>query len=121
VQGRQSVFAKDATPVKPEVITIDDKTPPSEGDRTSLSGAVTPDGNLLLGFVDGKGAKHKARVAVLSKDLKTTKIQPIDITSDDGNVAELRVAPLDGGRYFVAFLDLSGGKTELSGALVTCE
>jgi hypothetical protein len=121
VEVRGSVFAKGDVPVKPDVITIDDKSQPSEGDRTSLSGASTPDGNLLLGFVDGKGTKHKARVAVLSKDLKTTKIQPIDITSDDGNVAELRVAPLDGGRYFVAFLDLSGGKTELSGALVTCE
>ena len=121
VEVRGSVFAKGDTPVKPDVLTMDDKTPPSEGDRTSLSGAATPDGNLLLGFVDGKGTKHKARVAVLSHDLKTTKIQPIDITGDDGNVAELRIAPLDGGRYFVAFLDLSGGTAELSGALVTCE
>lgn len=120
VEVSGSVFAKGATPTKPQVITIDEASPPTEGDRTSLSGAVTPDGNLLLGFVDGKGAKHKARFAVLTKDLKT-KTQPIDITSDDGNVAELRIAPLDGGRYFVAFLDLSGGKTELSGALVKCE
>lgn len=115
-----SSFPASSAVVKPTALTLDDPKPPTEGDRTSLSSAPTDAGDLLVGFVDGKGQKHKARLTVLDKDLKSK--QPVfDVTGDDGNVSELRVNVLKDGRFFVTYLSITGNATEVMGAIASCK
>jgi hypothetical protein len=106
--------------VKPTAITFDDPNAPTDGDRTSVSTAATGDGDLLVGFVDGKAQTHKARLTLLTSDLKSKK--PVfDITDGTANVSELRVSVLKDGRYFVTYLKIDGGVGEVMGAIASCK
>lgn len=113
-----ATWPADQAAVKPTTLTIDDPTPPTEGDRTSLSTATTPSGDIVLGFVDGKGTTHKARLTVLTSDLKSKKAV-FDVSAD--NASELRVSVLKDGRFFVTYLKVDTGVGEVMGAIAQCK
>lgn len=113
-----ATWPADGAAVKPTTITLDDPTPPADGDRTSLSTATTAAGDIVLGFVDGKGTTHKARLTVLGGDLKSKK--PVFDVSDD-NASELRVSVLKDGRFFVTYLKVDSGVGEVMGAIAKCK
>lgn len=111
----------DKAPPKPAKLTVEDQTPPAEGserEAPALSPAPAPDGSLFVAFTDGDKKARRARLTVLTQDMKQKVKGVVDVTPPDINVAETRVVALPGKKALVTYLEDSG---RLSGALVTCQ
>ncbi len=110
-----TTFAIEAKPAKPEKVAIDDPSPPTAGDRNSLTASYMPKGDIFLAFADGLPASKKARMTVLGGDLKSRV--PVFDVSTESNVSELRVAATGDDKAMVTYL--AGG--EIKTVLVSCK
>ncbi len=110
-----ATFAIEAKPQKPELIALEDASPPTSGDRNSLTASYTPKGDIFLAFADGPATAKRARMTVLGGDLKSRV--PVFDVSTEPNVSELRIAATGDQSALVTYL--SG--TEIKTAQVTCK
>jgi hypothetical protein len=111
-----ATFALEAKPAKPEKIAIDDPSPPTAGDRNSLTASYTPKGDaIFLAFADGAAGSKKARMTVLGGDLKSTV--PVFDVGTDSNVSELRVTATADDKAVVTYL----AGNEIKTATVSCK
>jgi hypothetical protein len=116
-----TTFAAQATPGKPEKLTLTDPNPPAEGDRSSTSVAATSTGDLYVVFADGKAGHKVGRLVVLGANLKP-KTDVFDFARTEHAVGETRVAVLPDGRAFVATLEAAdGGAFAVTGAVYSCK
>jgi hypothetical protein len=112
------LFPATAAPDKPQKVALADTNPPTDGPRDSASIDVGPNGDVAVGFVDGKAAGRKARMTVLGADLKQKLSNVFDVSPPDVTVQEARVVALQSGKYLVTYLQTNG---QISGQLVSCK
>jgi hypothetical protein len=112
------LFPATDKPAKPQKIGITDPNPPTEGARDSASLDVLPDGNIAVGFVDGKAPQRHARLTVLDKDMKQKLQGVFDVSPPEVNVVEMRVVGASSGKVLVTTLATDG---TLSGTFVSCK
>lgn len=111
-----STFAIESKPNKPEKIALEDPSPPTDGDRNSITAAFTPTkGDIFVAFADGKTGAKQARMTVLGADLKS-KVAVFDVTPKGSNVSELRVASMADDKAFVTWLQ----DGEIKSSIVSC-
>jgi hypothetical protein len=113
-----SSFMGNATPTKPEKVTLNDSSPATEGARDWPAIAAAADDSIWVTFIDGKSPKRRVRLTILGDDLKQRLADVFDVTNGDVNVSEARVIALAGNKAFVAYIDVKG---DLTGAVVSCK
>jgi hypothetical protein len=112
------LFPATDAPQKPQKVALDDTSAPAEGARDSASLDILPDGNVVVGFIDGKSPHRRARVTVLGKDLKQKMDGVFDVSPVDQNALEARVVAVSTGKVLVTYIDGTG---TLTGQLVACK
>jgi hypothetical protein len=108
-----AVFSLDGKLPKPEPLALEGG---AEADRSSVSLAFLPSGDLALAYLEaGEGGAKRGRVVVLDGALKP-KFAPIDVTPAGAKAGAIRLTALKDGQLLVT---TSSGST-LSASVLRC-